>query len=482
MQRNANYKGKLTARDNVDVAVHAESHDTGQEHCRRGRQHQLGGMVHAMSTGYWDTWPGRSGRFRYRALRTRYLRLAGEPLQKKSPREKPQRNCDFASGVEQLAEVSQGVLRGPVSLDLDFNSTSSQPPGVEKLAKRCLDVLGAPGTAGGMPGRLHLLYRDDVQVALLYARLYELPPGTPTSDGHTDVTARPLRDVVDDLELAGNLRHALPLQDDDSSSPFFQPNVPDPDWEPTFDLDLAENPDQAQRRRSLNAWLHLKDQAEVQEALLAVTDSQIASLLCLAPKRLLPWETVAPADDGLHARFEDLDDQQSDNRTLILSSPIVIPLPSLPGARGERDGFLPRIRKQLLRWQARWPILDPLLVPLKVTFLVVPPLAVDKDLDNIVLEVLPLVHEVLRPDPKPWMASFTGLPDDVRARHQESRDRLQRLNRHSVASYEIIRLRRHHDDPPGGLFRLALGNGSEIGSTWSRIARYVDVNIESLPD
>lgn len=68
-------------------------------------------------------------------------------------------------------------------------------------------------------------------------------------------------------------------------------------------------------------------------------------------------------------------------------------------------------------------IFSPLVVPVKVTFLVVPPQQ-GKDLDYIALTCLPLVHEVLRP------CSFENLGD----RRSENRRKSLKL----IATWRLV--------------------------------------------
>jgi hypothetical protein len=184
-----------------------------------------------------------------RRSRTRYLRLDGEPRQKGSRGETAQRQRDFRSGINQLRELRQGVLTGPVALDLEFHPATKQPPSIHRLAKRYLDVLGAaPNTSDGSKRR-HLLYRDDRQVTLLHVRLWPHSASVDAStSGHTDVLARPLRDVVADLELAGDLPDTARRDD---ASPFFVPPVPEIDPEPVLDVDdPMDDPQPAQQPRT----------------------------------------------------------------------------------------------------------------------------------------------------------------------------------------------------------------------------------------
>ena len=74
------------------------------------------------------------------------------------------------------------------------------------------------------------------------------------------------------------------------------------------------------------------------------------------------------------------------------------------------------------------------LVPITVTFLVVPP-EQGKDLDNIALTVLPVAHEVLRRYLEPHLLapSYPGEPEPWR---EEALARLRSVNARSVRAYQ----------------------------------------------
>ena len=60
------------------------------------------------------------------------------------------------------------------------------------------------------------------------------------------------------------------------------------------------------------------------------------------------------------------------------------------------------IRASLEEFRLRAPLFQSLLVPVTLTFLVVPP-EQGKDLDNIALTALPIAHDVLRPHIAPHL-------------------------------------------------------------------------------
>ncbi|HET6293315.1 MAG TPA: hypothetical protein VFG33_08070, partial [Kribbella sp.] len=143
--------------------------------------------------------------------------------------------------------------------------------------------------------------------------------------------------------------------------------------------------------------------------------------------------------------YKALDQIAADDRDILLSGPLTLPLPGLPSASGEGRRFKAAVREDVELMVARVPILSSLCVPLKVVLLVVPP-PQGKDLDNLALAVLPALQDAL------------NAPD--------------------ITAYEVIELKRTADDPPSGLVRIALGSGSRDASTWQRATDYVAERIE----
>lgn len=403
-----------------------------------------------MANGFWEGPEGRQVLWRRRWLRVRRLRLVGEPEQKGRRGGGHRAARAQRELVDQLAGFRHGPLTGPVALDIHFHSGKAQTPGPHKLAKHLLDVLGAVRADAGMSGRRHVLYRDDRQVKLLHVALWtpspeDRGPGRP----QTAITARPLRDVVADLDLVRVVENGDADRDiRDGESPLAIPELPDLDHEPTFDPRLASSAEQAEHWRRLNAELAAMDHGRLQQALLARTDALLARMLSNTPT----WISGARPPKRPHAdhtvlgqAYGELDSALDDSRDLLLSDLITLPLPGLPQAGGQGREFTADVRRAVERIAARRPALAPLLVPLKIIMLVIPPRQ-GKDLDNLALLVLPIVEQV--------------------------------LDQPAITSYEVIELARTPTDPPAGLLRLALGDGHGQVSTWERLTDYVERHLE----
>jgi hypothetical protein len=125
----------------------------------------------------------------------------------------------------------------------------------------------------------------------------------------------------------------------------------------------------------------------LQQDHLAVADAVLTSALtALLGRRNLP--PYLRSDPKISTQAAELDAM---NRQMLLSSPITLPLPGLPTAEGQGEQFRRMVRDQLEAFRRQWPMFRYLVVPVKVTFLVVPP-EQGKDLDNIALMCLPIVR------------------------------------------------------------------------------------------
>jgi hypothetical protein len=207
----------------------------------------------------------------------------------------------------------------------------------------------------------------------------------------------------------------------------------------------------------------------LQEAILAGTDASLISALGM----YLEGQARADPPGQLAAIFEE---PRAAGRKLLLSDPLTLPLPALPRAAGESEDFARLIRARLEEFRTGWPLFRSLLVPVTLTFLVVPP-EQGKDLDNIALTALPIAHEVLRPHIAPHLLAPSyrhGEPEPWRV---EALARLRSVNARSVQAYQVIELPRSPQDPSEGMLRLALGRHTHL-SWWARAATYLGKAIE----
>jgi hypothetical protein len=407
--------------------------------------------------------------WRVRWARKLIMRIDGEPARKGD------RGKRGAAGfqrqvMDEMQRYGRYPFAGPVALDLHFKAMHRNPPVIYHVAKNVLDLLGPALPAVARPRRRSVLYRDDRQVKLLYVdfdQRWEPTQGDEgaDNDGSTFLRAQRARDAVADLCMAHRLSRDLDDEDEDSN-PFYVPDLPD-------DLDLDWLPYGGTMPEALTQMqTYLADLArfwhvmEMQKALLTRTDALLAGSLCMYLEGLGGQE---PPDK----LAEILRDEHTANRDLLLSNPLTLPLPGLPQRTGET--FTQEVRNRLQDFQVRHRLFRSLLVPVTLTFLVVPPQQ-GKDLDNIALTVLPLAHQILRPHIEPYHFAPTHPEKRPDPRKEEALHRLRSLNANSVTAYQVIELPRSPDDPPEGVLRVALGPDSHR-SWWEKAARYLEQTI-----
>jgi len=409
--------------------------------------------------------------------RHRTLRLAvnGEPARKRS-RSGSRAMTSFQQQVmDQMAAWQRFPMTGPVALDLSFHSVHKGPPAIHNAAKHALDTLGPAGAGNVRPRRQHVLYRDDRQVKLLYVDLDQGwardTPVRPTGTGALYITARRVRDVAAELRAALLVSRKDHYDDDyHGDCPFRTARLPD---EPDIGwpgVPLAEITD---FHRWVDDDIRFRYIADLQESILANTDATLAAGLA---DSLSPSNSHG-ADEQIAAI---LAAAQAESRELLLSSPLAVHLPGLPRVEGEGAVFKQQIRAQIEEFRGRWPLFRSLLVPVTLTFLVVPP-AQGKDLDNIALDALPIAHDVLRPHIAPHLLAPRYPGRAPRPEHEHSVDRLRSVNAHSVIAFQSIELPRTSVDPPEGSLRAALGL-HQFGSWWERASKYLERRIEEADE
>lgn len=427
-------------------------------------QLMLGSRAWDVPEDFWILW------WRSRRARTLMMQVSGEPERKGRGGERGA--AGFQRQVmDKMEHYGRFPLTGPVALDLHFRAMRRNPPSIHRVAKHTLDILGPALPGNARPRRRHVLYRDDRQVKFLYVDLdqaWQPEPSDAERTAATLIIARRASDVTTDLCMAGRLNDER--YDEDEDSPFFVPDLPydpGPDWltEPGAVLTPVE--------RSLADSVRFHHVIELQEAILGRTDALLASGLSMYLDDL--GRTNPPRQ--LAAIYEE---SRERSRDLLLSNPLALPLPGLPRASGESRDFTRLIRARLEEFLSCWPLFRSLLVPVTLTFLVIPP-GQGKDLDNIALIALPIAHEVLRPHIEPHLLAPFYRDEPPETWRVEALARLRSVNARSVRAYQVIELSRSPEDPPEGTLRLALGRHS-YGSWWKHAASYLDKEIEEAEE
>jgi hypothetical protein len=429
-----------------------------------------------MPNGMDDYWSTRTAERRQqrRRQRERLISIIEIEPQRKGRRGTAALDDEFRRQVraDLMALELAGWPRAPLVVDFGFATTKRQPAGIEAYAKHYQDLLEPRDRSDDFPP---FLFRSDRQIKMLFVRCSHWW-GRATSP-HITLSCQPRRHVIAELEAANRLGY---LEDDDWENDTPRLDTDNADWEARVAARQAEqDPDDA-----VAAWLAAYGQYETlrvrQDAVLHINDraltgllvSRAASLVTSRPDPL--WRELTRLGLADDIRFEFL--APAGGRQLL--DIIRVPLPSLPTAAGRGTQFRQDALRALERFVDQRPFLRPLLVPLRITLLVVPP-AQGKDLDNIVLSVMSAVNNTLQPHPEPWVLapSLAGAEgsDDLRA---DARKRLRSTVEVGVVAYQVIELARAPDDPPNGTLSMVLGHGGNYTSTWEAAADYVDKRLE----
>lgn len=369
--------------------------------------------------------------------------------------------------MDDMERYRRYPMTGPVALDLHFTAARRNPASIHHIAKYTLDILGPALPGNARPRRRNVLYRDDRQVKILYVDLNQSwQPNNNESGraGSTFIMAQRARDAMAFLYMAN--RVSRERYDDDEESPFYVPNLPD---EPEQDWLTTPGSTLTATEQLFAEETRFYEVRNLQDALLGRTDALLMSALSMYLDRL----SKDNQPEQLAAIFAEAD---KESRNLLLSNPLTLPLPSLPRVTGESRDFAELIRDSLETFRSRWPVYRTLLMPVMLTFLVIPP-EQGKDLDNIALTTLPIAHEVLRPHIEPHLLAPSYREGWMSPTENETLDRLRSLNTQSVSAYQVIELPRSAYDAPEGSLRLALGRHS-YGSWWERAASYLEKEID----
>lgn len=387
--------------------------------------------------------------------------------------------------LEQLHD--RPAFRGPVIADFMFSSSMPNPPHLHTLPKNYLDLLGAP-VAGLATGRKRLVFHDDRQVKVLSVSYY-LQAGERGSTICAELGL--LSQFRADLDLIERIQRDDFKEEERSSRFSYRADRFRDEREDTSErLDealrrLRENEaDKEHWRRVLSesayqAMIEM-DRRMAQEAFLTHNESLVREAVLQILQHNRKLRKAAPFTltfGGKRIRFDPTSMQKSIRdmpRSLLLMEPVSIDLTHAPTHSGDGGRFVEDMRAAMNDFRETYPWLFPLQIPLAVIIMVVPPRN-GVDLDNLARKIVPLVHDLWSPP-----RSLIGLTDPATVRDERLRSLFRaqieaekRFPKVSLARYEAIELPRTDKDPPSGLVRIALGNGTEPRSIRSHVDRYI---------
>ncbi|CAN5782899.1 hypothetical protein BH23CHL8_BH23CHL8_30730 [soil metagenome] len=432
---------------------------------------------------YWETPEGRAHQRTSRALRRGRVLVNQEPAQKGRPGNRSA--GEFQSEVrEQLRGFGAWPRpRAALALDVAFTTSRKQPPQIEKLAKHYLDLLGARPRKDRSVGPL---FKDDRQVKLLHVTCqHAWDPDQPKAEPSIFIRSETRADALAEMSLAGEV---VRRQHNDRLGWTDEDRLERDEVAEEQSLELADrwatspNPRERQTAALLRSFV-MRDR---QERFLKGNDAWLTDVFIHHGHQLLNGADPRQRELAkLAARLGDealLPALVETPRAALLHTMTSIELPPLPVEPGDYRAFRDGVAAACRDYISRRPGLQPLLVPLRVTLLVVPP-AQGKDLDNILLDVLPAVNEHLRPHLEPWLLDAgagpleEGLADRLLDWRIKGLRRLRSLVRYSVWSAQVLELHRAPDDPEEGILAMVLGHGLNLDSIWVEAERYLDENV-----
>lgn len=326
-------------------------------------------------------------------------------------------------------------LRAHVSVDLSFSSRTRNPPRVDKLVKFILDELGS---AKGEP----IAYKDDRQVKLLYARHHRKDSG---DDPSVHATIQTVAQIFAGVRRASELEQSWDLSyaNHDYASDRHLWEAED-DWDDTTpfgaEMKIRGRADRVARR---------------QEAALYATDLAASNLVAsLAHRRARGHE---PLGNTTRAWNE------------LLERPYSVALGTLPERRGE-PRFPATAVEALLAFTVRRPDLVPLFPQVGLTLFVVENNS-GKDLDNIVLDVLPGLLDVFQPT-ELGRGMWSGL-DELRRLFDSNGPALPAGEAHAAFIEAVSVPSAAVPTATPGSVVLALSHGHRYYSWWSSYNAFV---------
>lgn len=435
-----------------------------------------------MFNDYWSSPAGFRHQHLARSLRAVLVSVDQEPQQK--GRSGTRQAVAFREAARQgwVSRRSAGWPRAPLALDLAFRTTRRQPPRLERLAKHYLDLLeGSTDDAGPIA-----LYPNDSRVKLLFVRGRRAwRPERSSADPCIDLVCRTRADAIAELEAAHELAVTFPelddWNDDESQEDWAGWDAQDWGW-------VKGDRGQRDPEPQLSARLRLFSLGCCQERFLRDNDRHLTFLFRQGARELVAGRAplLPPglqSSEAYRALQADVAAQRDDlMRHLDLMH---VRLPPLPTTAGTGAAFRANLREACEGFLDRFPLLRPLVVPLRVTILVVPGLKseTEKDLDNIALDVLPAIHDVFKPplervsDPE---SPLLWALDEEGGQQQPSSVTGTLAEPVGVASFQVIELRRRKHHPAEGSLRVVFGDGQNMDSLWTAASKDVGRFLERL--
>jgi hypothetical protein len=420
------------------------------------------------------------------------------PLETKKSARKDRDDEKQRQIAAKLKLLKRRQFRGPIAVQLHLAPMTKNPPSIQKGVKYLLDILGKPFEPRILK-RKGLIYGDDAQIDYL---AIDYHPSLQMSDTDCYAHFYPIRSFYADLGFVWELGVGNPgFEDDLHDIRELRDNLLDTlrkekVWrEKRGD---AEFEAMVQMERYLLQDAYFKEcHVDVYELSALIQDST------KLPDHTLPRQKFVRSVRRMNVGKLEIGNAEIDMRELdnwmagleksdvainkslyaswanaLLTSPSTIHLPLPPVSKGQSKAYEDGILEAFRTFASKNNLLFPLRVPvrLQMFFKAAPGTGdgVHKDLDNILLSVLPKFNEVFKP---------TLSPVSSRGRHEQkggvSIDRSLGFplpQGQSVRGVEIIRVPRAKEDQRSGYLALRISSafsyhGDWMGEAWNRFEK-----------
>jgi hypothetical protein len=420
---------------------------------------------------YLNTPKGMLSRYRYRRLYRRLMLSVNgiEPSSKRAMKDEDKLALQSELLFE-LERCNRRAFRGPLALELHLTTGSEHPSHVQNIVKNLLDLLGRP-----LPTlkttRRGLVYFDDSQVHGLSVSCWHQ-----LREPRIFLTAAPMRDFVDDLNLADHARRQLGERDLDLS----------------WDDDNDDVEELVRLLRAEREWTELfgsdaylsmlrYTRSRAQEKVLGCGSWSMWELAAL----LGGWSSVSSATSGVERWIVQNAESQ------VAKVPMRIHLDELPQQPGSSKTYRRAAEEAVQEFQERYSwILKPLLIPVAVEVLVKPPPPQRTrglhDLDNVVnAYVIPQVVEILSPPTSvAWTFDLDAVEQtmpELHKRWSEYQKTMPRKTMVGLTCFDVWRLPHWVSDGSNGFVSVAVvRDDSGADGRFSRIDDVIDRWAEAI--
>lgn len=364
---------------------------------------------------------------------------------------------------KQLNKLKRRAFRKDILLQIDFYTTEHNPPSVQNLVKNYLDLLHKK-----MPeidDKKCILFKDDDQVKLLIANIYLNENGI--NEPKIQIKGYRYNHFLKDLELVERIKGNSFEPDEFYDDIFKKPELYESyknatlfeDWQVEIDsstsikkygIDLSKLIEEFKIRRIQQ--LRLKENNLMLDEVVHLIDSK---------KDKTEVESKV--------KFELIDKIL---KKLIFISKDSIEIGESPTLKGQKKIFKDRMEKLLKHFRENNPDLVPLYAPLGIIVLFLPPKNNMLDLDNLAKYIIPITTDIFNP---PTIINKLKYKLKLENKFLEEEIELsQKIPKHGIMRYQIIKIDREKDSPENGSINLILTDGMLMSNNvWWKVDKYI---------